>query len=172
MNEQKCEVDACSKTLSSPLTIATGLCDRHFKMLDGPQHYYYTVVCHSCTNLHAIERAPFQGVKDNSERYIMIKSCPKCDKHWVDEEWLNNPNGTELSKVVLSKGNTILNTGMLTGRPRSISLAKPSRATATGAPFEEKHDVIGKIKISQEEADKRLDNFLSQLDLGEQDHGH
>jgi predicted nucleic-acid-binding Zn-ribbon protein len=170
MNEQKCEVDACSATLSSPLTIAMGLCDRHSKMLDGPQHYYYYVVCQDCTNLHAIKRAPFQGDPKNEERYIMIKSCPKCNEHWVDEEWLNHPKGDDLSKVVLSKGKTILNTRMQTGRPRSISLIKP-RAMATGAP-QEKHDVIGKIKISQEEADKRLNQFLSNLDLGDQDHGH
>ncbi len=170
MKELMCEVHECSVTLSTPTMLATGLCSRHWKMLEGTVYdYYYATVCWQCNQIHQIARAPFQGDPDNTDKLIMIESCPKCHKLSSGEEWMNHPKADALSKVVLGSEMTIHCTGMTTGKPISLKLR---RTQATEVSGEKGHEIISKIKVSRAEADKRLNTFLSNLDLdNEEDHG-
>ncbi len=173
MKQLKCEVGDCYKTLLSPSEVAIGICSRHQKQLDGPhaEFLYYAVVCWQCNKILSIERPLNQNGDERliKDKYIMTKSCPKCNELSDGQAWMNHPSPDEKSEVVLGKGMTLhpAPKGLRLGKKLKISHINPRRVKATGTPLEKGHDIIRTIKISKDEADKRLNNFLNNLELDE-----
>jgi hypothetical protein len=68
--------DYCGAPLENPDEIATGLCDRHLKMISRTDHYIG--VCWNCGAITRIEEIPRRLKRIFKDKYLFTKKCKKC----------------------------------------------------------------------------------------------
>lgn len=160
MKQHYCEYRDCTARLDSFSGIVTGLCDRHYKMLD--KHHHFAVICWQCNHIHSLEASPVQaGEKLIKDKYIFTKTCPACSES-EGNEWMNNPKADELSEVTLGPGLTLYPSkqGLIADQMGKNSLLNPHRSIkATEDHFTcESDEIIGTIELSPDNME-RIEKF-------------
>jgi ssDNA-binding Zn-finger/Zn-ribbon topoisomerase 1 len=161
MENPKCESLQCNATLLTATEIASGLCDKCIDLISKRHHF--AVVCWHCGAPTLIDAKPVEaGEALIKDKYIMSKSCPKCDKDSDGLRLMTIRQG-EKSDVVLGPGETLnpCDSGLEAGPKKALIHRdiKPTVDIELGA------SIIGEVTISNESAIKKAQNFLDNITL-------
>ena len=159
MAELKCDVLHCNTTLTSFSEVASGMCDKCINLLERRHHF--AVVCWQCGTPNLIEAKPVEkGEALIKDKYIMSKSCPKCEADSDGQRFMTIRPG-EKSDVVLGRDETLNlgDRGLVAGAKKAV-IHRDVKPTVDI----DNASILGEIIISPTESQEAIENANHFLD--------